>query len=183
MFSTLGNVLKENVIRSIFSYWGGGCSECFLSAWVWPFTCDFTLEKQFSHFGSIRKGSRLLGEGTCSVSPAVRISPGFIPAAVCISEGLTCCVFISAANLLFPFHVSSFFMFPCSSLRLFHGKRNFSWGPGRNPTILGKHVTALSCSPETLPDLPPHTHTNMHPSSGLVAHAVFTFHAVTALSL
>lgn len=43
---------------------------------------------------------------------------------------------------------------PCSSLGLFHGKRNFSCSPERNPAILGEHVTALSCSPENSPFFP-----------------------------
>lgn len=51
-------------------------------------------------------------------------------------------------NPLFPFPS------PCSSLGLFHGKRNFSCSPERNPAILGEHVTALSCSPENSPFFP-----------------------------
>lgn len=56
-------------------------------------------------------------------------------------------------------------LFP--SLGLFHGKRNFSCGPGRNPAILGEHVTALSCSPETLP--------SFHRASLRTCCTVFTF--------
>lgn len=76
-----------------------------------------------------------------------------------ISEWLShSCLCSCDANLIFPPHVISlsfsvvfFFSFsPRGSLGPFHGKRNFSCSPGRNPAILGKHVTALSCSPETL---------------------------------
>lgn len=73
--------------------------------------------------------------------------------------------------------MSSFHFFPCSSLEPFHGKRNFSCSPGRNPAILGKDVTALSCSPETL--LLFHHQLFFFALYLLHSAAVFTFHSET----